>query len=162
VVSACLTRHSNGLFLLAYSVFCALHCKLWCYVVFLKVGIAMYKKVRLSDRPKKHCSKCDEVTPWNSHNRCMVCQRNRSNEYAKRKKAAGGDFSTEIKARLKAENQIGCPRCGRPWREIPKHAQHPDTPWHFDHRVSLHSGGTSTDSNAQIMCWPCNLKKLNN
>jgi|SRR6185312_5747448 len=110
---------------------------------------------------EKFCSKCKTVTKWNSHNRCLTCQRVRSKQYAQRKKAAGGGFPTEVKRKLIAENPDRCPRCGSLWIEIPKHKQHPNTPWHFDHILSPQKGGLSTKENAAIICWPCNLKKLN-
>jgi hypothetical protein len=114
-----------------------------------------------SERPKKFCTKCQAITPWNSHDRCLICQRDRSRAYAKRKKASGGNFSPETKAALIEANPTQCPVCGTPWSDVKKHKQHPDTPWHFDHHVSPQRGGTNEASNARIMCWPCNLKKLN-
>jgi len=119
------------------------------------------KKIEWSRRPQKYCTKCGEVTPWNSHNRCLVCQRRRSKEYAKRKKNSGGDFSLETKQTLKDAHPNHCPACKTAWSEVRIHNQHPDTPWHFDHIVSPQLGGTNEPSNAQILCWPCNLKKLN-
>jgi hypothetical protein len=37
----------------------------------------------------------------------------------------------------------------------------PNTHWHFDHHLSPQLGGRDDDDNTRIMCWPCNLKKLN-
>ena len=118
-------------------------------------------KIPLSDRPRKFCSKCNEITPWNTHDRCLQCQRRRSKAYAERKTASGGGFSPGVKERLKAANPLRCPKCNRLWSEVKKHGQHPDTPWHFDHHVSPQHGGTNDDSKARIMGWPCNLEKLN-
>ena len=112
-------------------------------------------------RPMKFCTKCQAVTPWNTHNRCMVCQRARSRGYAERRRQSGGGFSEAVKRKLIAENPDRCPKCGTPWSEVKQHAQHPNTPWHFDHDISPQMGGTSADENARIMCWPCNLRKLN-
>jgi 5-methylcytosine-specific restriction endonuclease McrA len=121
----------------------------------------MSKRIDPKDRPQKYCTKCQEITPWNTYDRCLFCQRKRSKEYAARKKASGGEFSSRIREKLIAENLERCPRCGTPWDEVPKHSQHPNTPWHFDHKVSPQHGGTNADENADILCWPCNLKKLN-
>lgn len=121
----------------------------------------MTKMIDWSDRPQKYCTKCNEVTPWNSHNRCLVCQRRRSKAYAQRKKLSGGDFSKETKQALIDANPDCCPVCKTAWGDVRNHSQHPKTPWHFDHIVSPQLGGTNDPSNAQILCWPCNLKKLN-
>ncbi|WP_123598208.1 HNH endonuclease [Pseudomonas frederiksbergensis] len=121
----------------------------------------MANKVPIEDRPKKNCTKCDAITPWNSHNRCMTCQKQRSKGYSARLKASGGGFSSETKERLKAAHPNCCPLCLTPWQNVPQHSQHPNTPWHFDHIVSPQMGGTNAPSNAQILCWSCNLKKLN-
>jgi 5-methylcytosine-specific restriction endonuclease McrA len=118
-------------------------------------------RIPIEERPRKHCTKCDAITPWNSHNRCMTCQRKRSKEYAARLKTSGGAFSAETKANLMAAHPDSCPLCSTLWSKVPQHSQHPDTPWHFDHIVSPQLGGTNDPSNAQILCWPCNLKKLN-
>jgi 5-methylcytosine-specific restriction endonuclease McrA len=91
----------------------------------------------------------------------LICQRKRSKGYHERKKASGGKFSAAIKAKLIAEHPEKCPKCGTPWAQVKVHKQHPDTPWHFDHHVSPQHGGTNDEKNVRIMCWPCNLKKLN-
>ena len=121
----------------------------------------MPKAIPWSERPQKYCTKCKEITPWNSHNRCLVCQKRRSKEYAQRKKQSGGNFSTATKQALIKANPDYCPACKTLWSEVPEHSQHPDTPWHFDHIISPQLGGTNAPNNAQILCWPCNLKKLN-
>src|SRR5882672_2122036 len=112
-------------------------------------------------RPQKFCSKCQTITPWNSGNRCLVCQRERSRRYYERKVASGGEFSEEVKARLRSEHPEKCPGCDTPWDQVEVHSKHPNTPWHFDHHVSPQHGGTNADNNARIMCWRCNLEKLN-
>ncbi|WP_139172623.1 HNH endonuclease [Mesorhizobium muleiense] len=114
-----------------------------------------------AERAHKFCSKCDAVTPWNTYDRCLVCQRQRSQAYAERKKASGGAFSQAVRTRLIAENPERCPKCLTLWSQVKPHAQHPNTPWHFDHHVSPQRGGTNADENARILCWPCNLEKLN-
>lgn len=75
--------------------------------------------------------------------------------------ASGGPFSSATKRALISANPERCPVCGTLWCDVPPHEQHPDTPWHFDHHVSPQNGGTNHASNARIMCWPCNLRKLN-
>ena len=110
---------------------------------------------------EKFCTKCQIVTKWNTHDRCLACQRNRSKRDYLRRKAAGGSFANVVKKRLIAEHPKRCPKCKRLWTDIPKHMQHPNTPWHFDHIVSPQKGGLSTADNAAILCWQCNLKKLN-
>ncbi|MFC1560721.1 HNH endonuclease [Pseudomonadota bacterium] len=124
-------------------------------------GPELDKKIDWQDRPQKYCTKCDRITHWNSHDRCLVCQRKRSRAYAERKKASGGNFSQGVKRTLMKAHPERCPSCLIPWNEIPKHSQHPNTPWHFDHIVSPQLGGTNDPGNAQILCWPCNLRKLN-
>ena len=126
-----------------------------------RIADAMKHKIPLAERPHRHCTSCNEVTPWNTHDRCMVCQRKRSRAYARRLKESGGPFSKETKARLRVQNPEKCPLCHTPWDAVPTHGLHPETPWHFDHIISPQFGGTNDPSNAQIMCWPCNLKKLN-
>ena len=121
----------------------------------------MARRIPIEERPKKHCTKCNAITPWNSHNRCMICQKQRSKGYGSRLKASGGGFSSKTKAALKTAHPDRCPSCGTPWADVPQHSQHPKTPWHFDHIVSPQLGGTNDPSNAQILCWPCNLSKLN-
>ncbi|WP_410053212.1 HNH endonuclease [Bradyrhizobium sp. SZCCHNR2026] len=113
------------------------------------------------DRPQKFCPTCKEVTPWNSHDRCLICQRMRSRADYQRRKSSGGAFSEAIKARLRSEHPESCPICKTPWHQVKRHKQHPNTPWHFDHHISPQLGGTNADENARIMCWPCNLRKLN-
>lgn len=115
------------------------------------------RRISLAERPRKYCPACATETPWNSHNRCMVCQRKRSKEYSARTPR----FSVEVKRRLVAEHPERCPRCSTAWSEIKPHAQHPNTPWHFDHHVSPQHGGDNSYENARIICWPCNLGKLN-
>jgi 5-methylcytosine-specific restriction endonuclease McrA len=92
----------------------------------------------------------------------LVCQSERSKAYAERKKLSGGSFSSETKKALLAANPKQCPKCNRAWGDILKHAQHPNTPHHFDHHISPQKGGTNDDSNARILCWQCNLEKSNN
>ncbi|WP_413849505.1 HNH endonuclease [Albidovulum sp.] len=91
----------------------------------------------------------------------MICQRQRSRAYAERKTSSGGSFSRDVKERLIAQNPERCPVCGTNWSDVRKHQQHPETPWHFDHHLSPQHGGTNDSTNARIMCWPCNLRKLN-
>jgi 5-methylcytosine-specific restriction endonuclease McrA len=115
-----------------------------------------------SKRPLYFCTKCNKETPFNTHNRCMVCQDNRSKEYRERLKASGGPFSRETKKRRLAEHPEFCPAgCDRRWENVPVHLGHPNTKWHFDHIVSPQNGGTNAFENCAIMCWECNLKKGN-
>lgn len=120
----------------------------------------MRNRIPLEDRPRKYCPRCAAETPWNTHNRCLICQRRRSKAYGERKKNSGGDFALGVKQSLIEAHPQRCPVCDTPWTEVPIHSQHPNTPWHFDHIVSPLHEGTNAPENAQILCWPCNLKKL--
>ena len=120
----------------------------------------MGKRIPIEDRPRKHCTKCGTVTPWNTHDRCMICQKHRSKGYGTRLRNSGGPFSAATKRLLRARHPDRCPACGTAWDQVPEHSQHPKTPWHFDHIVSPQHGGTNAPENAQILCWPCNLRKL--
>ncbi len=127
------------------------------YSVQLRHNLEFALRIPLSERPRKFCRACGTETPWNTHDRCMVCQRKRSKEYSGRTPR----FPKAVKDRLRSEHQVRCPNCLTLWKDVKLHSRHPNTPWHFDHHLSPQHGGDGSYENARIICWPCNLKKLN-
>ena len=132
----------------------------------------------LSSRPRKK----ERLNHTTTHRTCYLCRRLQPNSdftqrsngtffsackecnknvFAQRRRArmaaSGGTFTTE-----EWENKLAlydhCPRCMRPWGEIPlPHGR--KTPVTRDHIVPISKGGSNSIENIQPLCYSCNSKK---
>jgi hypothetical protein len=91
------------------------------YSVQLRHNLEFALRIPLSERPRKFCRACGTETPWNTHDRCMVCQRKRSKEYSGRTPR----FPKAVKDRLRSEHQVRCPNCLTLWKDVKLHSRHP-------------------------------------
>ena len=82
------------------------------------------------------------------------CQRKRN---AQKRKAVIGVIVLTKPQRLELQN-FRCEICGCIEDEIPERKDNRNK-WEEDHIIPLSKGGSHTEDNLQILCWPCNRKK---
>jgi hypothetical protein len=91
---------------------------------------------------------------------CKECNRH---VFAQRRRAliegAEGSYSTKEWDNL-VQNYSRCPRCLRPWDQIPPPASG-STVITVDHIIPLTKGGSNAIENIQPLCYSCNSKKGN-
>ena len=115
----------------------------------------------------KPCSKCGNQNfgTWTSSTTgktsqyCVNCRNERRKTYNERRLMNGGRHKP-AQWRAKLAEFEKCPRCHRPWNEVPRRpSKRYKTVWTKDHIVPVSKGGTSDISNIQPLCYQCQFSK---
>ena len=118
-----------------------------------KEEIAEKKRIHRKNNPEYHRQR---RLKWRKENPDKV-RRNRHLRRARERGVVIGAISS-LKNMLRLQG-YSCAICGKKEHEIPAHKQ--GNVWHIDHILPISKGGSHTQNNVQVLCWPCNLSKRN-